>query len=144
MYIKLNDFIEFKNTEQSKKAISKQNVQDVKLRFTTVITSKYTTVKCVFSRGLVNLMLKHNLERFKMLINPDTSEILIRLDHSTSAHDLNLHKMQPSGKTINDKYITYTMLPLLESKKLSSMVYTCEHDEGLNLILCKPSKKGNK
>lgn len=114
MLIKLNEFIEFQNTEASKKAIEKESIKDLTIRFAKVKSGKRYYVVTTLSRPLVNEMMRHNLERFKFFINPKTREIVIRYDNSSSCHNLELYKLQKIGKQFIDKFITYTMMPFID------------------------------
>lgn len=142
MLIKFGDFIEFQNTEASKKAIEEGLPKELKLRFNQVKSGKSTkVVQTTISRPLYNEMKRHNLEKFKFFFNEKTKEILIRFDNSTKAQCLHSHKLQAIGITLFDKFITYTFNKIFDEKGIKSLSYICEYNEGFNLFLCTPRKE---
>lgn len=136
----INDFVEFQNTEASKKL--KEKEKPLALRFSLVKST--SSVLCTVSRALFNEMMRHDLERFKFFINEKSREILIRKDTSTKCIDLTKRKLQPNGVMVSDKFITYTFKAIFDKLGVTSLSYNCVHDDHLNLFLCSPIKEARK
>ena len=139
MIIKMADFCEFQNTAASKKQIKKECSEGLSLRFSRVKSGKHVYVTAFFSLALVECMKKNRLCTFKMLFNQKTNEILMQYDNSTKAINLDKYQTRSTGIAIIDKFVTYTMLPLIP-KDQTSIKYTCEYNDTLRCLLCTPKK----
>lgn len=139
MLINFSEFVEFQNTKASKKALAKEASEGLPLRFAKVKSGKKEYISAILPPALVECMKKNRLTTFKMLFNQKTSEIIFQYDGTSSAINLDTYKMQPQGISIINKFISYTMLPLIPNGK-SSIKYSCEFNEGVRMILCTPRK----
>lgn len=139
MMINFSEFVEFQNTKASKKALAKEASEGLPLRFAKVKSGKKEYVAATLSTALIECMKKNRLTTFKMLFNQKTSEIIFQYDGTSSAIDLDSYKIQPQGISVINKFISYTMLPLIPNGK-SSLKYSCEFNDSLRMILCTPKK----
>jgi len=123
----LAGFEEFQNTKASKKALEKEG----ELSLTTRIAKGWKgklEINIIFSKHLILDMQKNKLTRFKLLYNEKENAIGMRYDNSSNCYDLDNYSIQENGTVqIHDKFVTYTLLPLIQKEGIKGFKFTGRH-----------------
>ena len=123
----LSTYVDFKNTKEGKKVEPGRKGDDTPyLRFIKFYSkpNNIPQVRIEISGPLVKEMKENGITRFKLMFDEKSYNVAFVYNTLPNAKDLSKFKLRPRGCIeFMDKYVTATMLPLLDEKNATRLIY---------------------